>query len=355
MESTNFIKIKGVIMANSLTVVEKELVEKSFKEVKDFRQLGEQITAPIDSKTFDTSIIGSFSIIFAVSSMIKEMNVVYDEIIDNDSGVMKFFKAIPVIGNVAKYLDEKWDEQSFNIQSINGKISTIFSGFDQAYTSLNTSIDMQNNFLEGIEQNLGKVIDYKEYLDIKLEEFKQNLQTNQDDDKTKLFVKSIEFFQTNLVVLIGNLEMAKKRLLIRLDSARKLSLSMNASKPIFKTLLSTAIIEISGQKAIDASMATIEAMSKTIDKMSSTLTDEAIKSNKKAEELSSKSILSLNVFVENVSKLKTHFEEIEDYRAQVAIEAKKEQENFDNARKSLASIKLLNKQQSDELELILSK
>ena len=149
--------------------------------------------------------------------------------------------------------------------------------------------------------------------------------------------------------------MAKKRLLIRLDSARKLSLSMNASKPIFKTLLSTAIIEISGQKAIDASMATIEAMSKTIDKMSSTLTDEAIKSNKKAEELSSKSILSLNVFVENVSKLKTHFEEIEDYRAQVAIEAKKEQENFDNARKSLASIKLLNKQQSDELELILSK
>jgi hypothetical protein len=80
-----------------------------------------------------------------------------------------------------------------------------------------------------------------------------------------------------------------------------------------------------------------------------------IKSNKKAEELSSKPILSLNVFVENVSKLKTHFEEIEDYRAQVAIEAKKEQENFDNARKSLASIKLLNKQQSDELELILSK
>ena len=76
---------------------------------------------------------------------------------------------------------------------------------------------------------------------------------------------------------------------------------------------------------------------------------------KKAEELSSKPILSLNVFVENVSKLKTHFEEIEDYRAQVAIEAKKEQENFDNARKSLASIKLLTKQQSDELEHILNK
>ncbi|WP_198304254.1 hypothetical protein [Arcobacter vandammei] len=346
-------------MQNSLTVVEKELVEKSFQEVKDFRELGEKITAPIDSIVDETAKIIENDPIMDVSktleSMNKEMSLVYSEIIDNDSGVMKFFKSLPVVGNVAKYLDAKWDEQSFNVQTINGKITTIFSGFDQAYTSLNTSIDMQDNFLEGIEQNLGKVIDYKEYLDVKLVEFKQNLQENKDDDKTQLFVKSIEFFQTNLVVLIGNLEMAKKRLLVRLDSARKLSLSMNASKPIFKTLLSTAIIEISGQKAIDASMATIEAMSKTIDKMSSTLTDEAIKSNKKAEELTSKPVLSLNTFIENVSKLKNHFEEIEDYRAQVAIEAKKQQEDFDNARKSLSSIKLLNKQQSAELEQILNK
>lgn len=345
-------------MTNSLTIVEKELVEKSFQEVKDFRQLGETITAPIDSIIDETTKIIENDPIMDVSKtlqdMNKKMNEVYSEIIDNDSGVMKFFKALPMLGNVAKYLDEKWDEQSFNLQSINGQISTIFSGFDQSYSSLNTSIDMQDNFLEGIEQNLGKVVSYKEYLDVKLVDFKEQQASNQDD-KIALFIRSIEFFQTNLVVLIGNLEMAKKRLLVRLDSARKLSLSMNASKPIFKTLLSTAVIEISGQKAIDASMATIEAMSKTIDKMSSTLTDEAIKSNKKAEELSSKPILSLNVFVENVSKLKNHFEEIENYRAQVAIEAKKEQEDFDNARKSLSSIKLLTKEQTKELENILNK
>lgn len=345
-------------MAKNLTLEEKQLVEKSFQEAKDFRTLGETITAPIDSIIDETAKIIENDPIMDVSQVLetmnKQMNVVYDEIIDNDSGLMKFFKAIPLVGSVAKYLDEKWDEQSFNVKSINDQIATIFSGFDQSYTSLNTSIDMQNNFLEGIEANLGKVIDYKEYLDLKLEEFKKS-QVDSQDDKIALFIRSIEFFQTNLVVLIGNLEMAKKRLLVRLDSARKLSLSMNASKPIFKTLLSTAIIEISGQKAIDASMTTIEAMSKTIDKMSSTLTDEAIKSNKRAEELSSKPILSLNTFVENVSKLKTHFDEIEDYREQVAIEAKKEQENFDKARKSLESIKLLTKKQSDELETILSK
>lgn len=346
-------------MSENLSEVEKELVEKSFEEVKDFRQLGEKITAPIDSIIDETTKIIENDPIMDVSneltSMNKQMNNVYAEIIDNDSSAMKFFKAIPLIGNVAEYLDEKWDEQSFNMQSINEKITLIFSGFDQSYKSLNTSIDMQNDFLEGIEKNLGKVIDYKEYLDIKLDEFRKKLGENPEDQKTKLFMRSVEFFQTNLVVLIGNLEMAKKRLLVRLDSARKLSLSMNASKPIFKTLLSTAVIEISGQKAIDASMTAINAMSQTIDKMSSTLTDEAIASNKKAEELSSKPILSLNVFVENVSKLKNHFEEIEDYRQSVMVEAKKEQEDFDKARKNLEDIKVLTKSQSEELENILNK
>jgi len=345
-------------MSKNLNPEEKELVIKSFEEVKDFRSLGEKITAPIDTIIDETTKIIENDPIMDVSNELNSMNTqmqaVYNEIIDNDSSAMKFFKSLPVLGSIAEKLDEKWDEQNFNMQSINEKISTIFSGFDQSYNSLNISIDMQYSFLEGIEQNLGKVIGYKEFLDEKLEEFKQNT-NNEDEEKIKLFIRSVEFFQTNLVVLIGNLEMAKKRLLIRLDSARKLSLSMNSSKPIFKTLLSTAVIEISGQKAIDASMTAINAMSQTIDKMSSTLTDEAIASNKKAEELSSKPILSLNVFVENVSKLKNHFEEIEDYREKVMIEAKKEQEDFDKARKNLEDIKVLTKTQSDELEKILEK
>jgi hypothetical protein len=35
---------------------------------------------------------------------------------------------------------------------------------------------------------------------------------------------------------------------------------MSSSRPIFKTLLSVAILETSGQKAIDASMKTIDVM-----------------------------------------------------------------------------------------------
>jgi hypothetical protein len=47
---------------------------------------------------------------------------------------------------------------------------------------------------------------------------------------------------------------------MRLDSAAKLSIVMNSSRPIFKTLLSTALIETSSQKALEASMKAIDVM-----------------------------------------------------------------------------------------------
>lgn len=54
--------------------------------------------------------------------------------------------------------------------------------------------------------------------------------------------------------------MARKRLLMRLDSANKLSLAMSSSRPIFRTLLSTAIIETSSQKAIKSNKKDVEEL-----------------------------------------------------------------------------------------------
>jgi hypothetical protein len=251
-----------------------------------------------------------------------------------------------------KSLDAKWDEAKFNIQTLQGKIEMIFSGFDQAYTSLNTSIDMQKRFLEGIDANLGKVVAYRDFLTTKVEDFKKKgAETTDETAKMKfdMFIRQVEYFIVNLNVLIGNLDMARKRLLMRLDAAAKLSLSMSSSRPIFKTLLSTALIETSSQKALDASMKAINVMGETIDKMSSELTDKAIESSRKSEELSSKPVLSSTVFVENVTKLKTHFETIEAYRAQVQIEADAEKKAFDDASVELAKVKVLNARDQEEL------
>jgi len=210
---------------------------------------------------------------------------------------------------------------------------------------------MQKDFLDAIESNLGKVVTYKDFLTVKIEEFKTRLEEETDTDnkhKLELFIRNVEFFQGNLVVLIGNLDMAKKRLLMRLDSANKLSLAMNSSRPIFKTLLSTALIETSSQKAIDASMKAMDIMGKTIDKMSSDLTDKAIEGSKRAEEMSSKPVLSSAVFIENVTKLKNHFEQIDDFRKQIAEEATKERIQFEEAKDKLDKMKVLNKQDTEE-------
>ena len=350
------------IKALPLSTTEKAEVEKTFSEAKDFRQLGEKITAPIDSIISETATIIDSDPIMQVSNTLAEINgevqEVYKEIINNDGTVMRIAKSMPILGGLMKRLDSKWDEAAFNMKNLEGKIKMIFSGFDQAYASLNTSIELQKKFLEGIDANIGKVVAYKEFLNIKIEEFRTK-GTEATDEATKMkydmFIRHVEYFQSNLVVLIGNLDMARKRLLMRLDAASKLALSMSSSRPIFKTLLSTALIETSSQKALDASMAAIEVMGETIDKMSSELTDKSIESARKSEELSSKPVLSAAVFVENVTKLKNHFDTIESYRAQVKIEADAQNKLFDEASQKLKDIKILGAKDQEEFAEELSK
>jgi hypothetical protein len=350
------VKTLTKIETKPLSASEQADVEKTFSEATDFRSLGEKITAPLDSIIAETATIIDTDPIMNVSDELSKMNSsvqeVYKEIINNDGTMMKMAKAVPLLGSLMRSLDSKWDEAKFNIQTLQGKIEMIFSGFDQAYSSLNTSIDMQKNFLEGIDANLGKVAAYRDFLVQKVEEFKaKSSETNDETTKMKLdmFIRQVEYFIGNMNVLIGNLDMARKRLLMRLDAAAKLSLSMSSSRPIFKTLLSTALIETSSQKALDASMKAINVMGETIDKMSSELTDKAIESSRKSEELSSKPVLSSTVFIENVTKLKTHFETIEAYRAQVKIEADAEKKAFEDASAELAKVKVLNAKDQEEL------
>ncbi len=343
------------IKAKPLSALEQSQVEQTFAEATDFRSLGEKITAPIDSIISETATIIDSDPIMNVSDELSKMNgevqSVYKEIINNDGTIMRIAKSLPFISTLAKSLDAKWDEASFNIKSLEGKITVIFSGFDQAYTSLNTSVDMQKKFLDGIDTNIGKVVAYKEFLAVKIDEFKKKGNEATDEStkmKYEMFIRQVEYFQANLVVLIGNLDMARKRLLMRLDAASKLSLSMSSSRPIFKTLLSTALIETSSQKALDASMKAIGVMGETIDKMSSELTDKAIESSRKSEELSSKPVLSASVFVENVTKLKNHFDTIEAYRAQVQVEADAQKKAFDEAGAKLRDIKILGSKDQEE-------
>lgn len=354
MTDTN-IAIQAPIVPGELTSLEENSVDQVFQEAKDFRSVGEKITAPLDEIISETTEVINRDPIMKVSDELADMNrnvqEVYSEIIDDDGAIMRFLKALPVVWYIANIADAKLDEARFNLKTIEGKIQAIFSGFDTTYDSVNTSIELQKKFLDGIDANLGKVIAYKKFISEKIEDFGERLEASEDEDekmKLSMFLRNVEYFQSNLIVLIGNLEMSRKRLLIRLDSATKLSLAMNSSRPIFKTLLSTAIIETSSQKAIDASMAAMKTMWETIDKMSSDLTDDAIESSKKSEEISRKPILSHSIFIENVTKLKNHFDEIDDFREQMKLEAQEEKKLFSEATQKLKNIKILSKKDTEE-------
>ena len=144
--------------ALELSPADQAEVEETFRDAKDFRDLGEKMTAPLDSIISETATIIDADPIMTVSdelsAMNKDVQSVYDDIIDNDGVVMKVAKSIPIVSSLARVLDAKWDEAKFNIKSMEGKIEAIFSGFDTSANSLDTSIDMQKNFLEGIEANL---------------------------------------------------------------------------------------------------------------------------------------------------------------------------------------------------------
>jgi len=321
---------------------ELQKLEEKFSKVEDFWELATEITSPIDNIVENASKMIENDPIMDVSKELDWINSkvrdVYKEIIDDDWKMMKVIKSIPIIWSVANFLDNEKDNLKFKVQSARGKIEIIFSWFDTAYSSLRKSLEMQKEFLKWLEDNIGKVVAYKIYLKQKLKEFEEKY-ANSSDEKYKFFIENVKYFISNLEVLIWNLELTRKRLLIKLDAATKVELAMQWSKPIFKTLLSTALLEQAWQQALDASIKVINTFSSTIDQMSSELTDRAIESSKKAEELASKPILDPKVFIENVKKIKDHFDNIEKYRQQIKSEAEAERKAFNQATETLKHIK----------------
>jgi hypothetical protein len=108
--------------AKPLSATEQAEVEETFAEAKDFRSLGEKITAPLDSIIAETATVIDADPIMQVSEELSKMNgsvqEVYRDIINNDGTMMKVAKAVPLLGSLMKTLDAKWDEAKFNIQTL---------------------------------------------------------------------------------------------------------------------------------------------------------------------------------------------------------------------------------------------
>lgn len=344
--------IPAKLNAVQLSETEKTEITQTFSEASDFRGLWEKITAPLDDIFAKVSKVIDEDPIMQVTPQLAQMNSevkeVHSNILSGNNSFLAKLQKLPILWA----LFSKIDAYKFDQKSLTDKIDSVFEVFDVTYDSVNSSIELQKVFIEGLDTNLGKVVSYKTAIDEKINEFNTELkETESEEEKVKLnmFIKNVQKFNKDLSVLVWNLEFARKRLLIRLDAAYKISLSMSSSRPIFKVLLSSAVIESSSQRAIDASIEAMESMWNTIDQMTSDITDKTIEGAKKAEELSNKTVLSSDVFVENVNKLKTYFDEIDTHKEEVKKEAENEQKLFEEARKNLSNIKVLSSENQKEL------
>lgn len=327
-----------------LSEVEKTEISKAFSEANDFRSLWEKITEPLDSIFVKVSSVIDKDPIMNVNDELAKMNSsvkeVHSDIMGGENSLVATLKKFPLIWG----LFWKMDAYKFNKKALTEKIDAVFIAFDTTYDSVNSSIELQKTFIEWLDANLSKVAAYRMAIEEKIKELNVRLseETNEEEKaRLDMFLRNVTKFSRDLSVLVWNLEFARKRLLIRLDAAYKISLSMNSSRPIFKVLLSSAVIEASSQKAIDASIEAIDHMWATIDQMTSEITDKTIEGAKRAEELSNKTVLSSSNFVDNVNKLKNYFEEIETHREAVKKETENEQKLFEEARKNLNSFKVL--------------
>lgn len=294
-------------------------IDDTFDNIKNFRSLWEKITSPVDNIINETSKVIKSDLIMNTSNKLETVNYdiqkVYEKIVNEDWAILRFLKSIPLIGNIISYFMKK----KYNMKEIKWQIENIFSWFDQSYESLNKSIYIQKNFLDSLEKNLWKINNYQKFIDKRLINLEEKYKNEIDKDqkgKYKVFIEQVEYFLQNIRILIGNLELARKRILTRLDSTIKLSLSMNNSRPIFKTIINVAILETSWQQALDASSKYMEAMWNALESISEDILEDKTE-HKNVEDKNEDNSNNEDKLVENVKKLKNNFDEIEWYRKEI--------------------------------------
>jgi len=327
-----------------LSEEKKRSIEEKFENAEDFSEVGAQITAPINGVANETLTLIKNDPIMDVSGILnnikKDVDWLYDDIIKEDSFILKFAKAIPLLWLAIDKISGTAENIKFNMKETNEKIQGLFKNFDVSHKSLVKSIELQNKYLKWLNANIDEIIAYRNFIDKKLEEFEEKIVQSswEEQEKYKNFANAMQNFLSNLNSLIGNLTLWRKRILRRLDAAQNINLVMWPTRWIFEALLSTAVVEAATQKPIEATLKSMNNLWESIDKRNETLTEKTIENSKKTEKMLAKPILNTKKFVNNVEKLKNHFIDIEEYREKMATEAKAEKKEFEKAYETLEDL-----------------
>jgi len=220
----------------------------------------------------------------------KDFEDIYSGIGGNkDSAILSFIKKI-----VGK-------DEGFEYKSFEGKIGAIFSRYDGTYDGLVSSEAMFSSYNEGLESEIAKIDTY--------------LESNVD----KIDGEDDEIDYRTIQVMKENLILTKSRIDLRLSSTRKLIKTMATNRPIFQTLLSSAMLEVSGQRAVDSSIKVIGAISGTISRISDKLTQSTNSTALIASSTRTQPIIYLEWIRKNLETLQLTVEKIKEEETKVLL------------------------------------
>lgn len=193
-----------------------------------------------------------------------------------------------------------WDKD-FQYKSFEWKINSIFRQFDLTSDSIENSIEMYSQYAEWLESENTKLAQFLE-----------------DINQEELEPKDRKQF-TNYQVMLGTLQTSLGRINMSKESAQELFETMAITRPIFQATLSSCLVEVAGQKTIEASVQMLSTLSGTVENLSSKLTEATIKTSSMALEVGSKPILNAGKIQENMLLLQSTFEEMEERRNQLLL------------------------------------
>lgn len=182
-------------------------------------------------------------------------------------------------------------DEWFQFKNFEWKINSIFSQFDVVHSGIQHTMWMYKKFSEWLATENVKL---KEYLDT-------TVAATADE--------SIEL--SHYKVMLDTLNLSLDRINLSYKSALDLDRTMEVTRPIFQAVLSSCMIEVAGQRTLDASIQMNDILKGTIESMSDKLTQNTIYTSQRALEIWTTPLLAAPKLQENILLLGKALEDIE--------------------------------------------
>lgn len=183
-------------------------------------------------------------------------------------------------------------DEEFVFKTFEWKINSIFEQFDLVHESVDNTIEMYVKYSEWLSKEINLLSNY--------------IDSISKDDLSNEDIRLLN----NYEVMKNTLQLSYDRIKLSLTSAWELSSTMEITRPIFQAVLSSCLIEVSGQKTLDSSIQMNNILSGTIDALSDKLTKASIDTSKTVIDITTKPLLWNSSLNANIKLLGNALEEL---------------------------------------------